>query len=63
MTTDEKCLYRAWTHKVNDAPCKAQACMPDDGINDLFVHAWGQTVTMADGAKYQVIKCKYPECL
>ena len=53
--SEEKCLYR----NVNG--CKA--CMPNGGINDISNEKVGDVVKMCNGDKYQVVKCKFPECM
>lgn len=57
------CLYRSWTWNVHGSPSKAQACMPKGGLNALANTNPGDIMQMGDKTKYQVIKCKFPECL
>lgn len=69
----EICLYRCWTHTVNGKSSKAQACYPGNsvlsGILNLSESDIGKTRTEPFRScggkfeKFQVIKCKYPECI
>lgn len=55
MSAEEKCLYK------NINGCKA--CMPNGGLNDISKNQIGEIVKIKNGEKYQVVKCKFPECL
>lgn len=64
------CLYRCWTHTVNGKPSRAQACYPgNSGFINLSESDIGKTITeslrSASGKleRFQVIRCKYPECI
>lgn len=66
---NEICLYRCWTHTVNGKPSKAQACYPGAILSEVSESDIGKAITEPLGShggkfeKFQVIKCKYPECI
>jgi hypothetical protein len=66
------CLYRSWTWQVNGKPSRAQACYPGDScfMNNRFGSedvgkTFEEPFRSASGKfeKFQVIKCKFPECI
>lgn len=52
----DRCAYRCETKDGK----KTQVCMPNGGLCDIENKTEVRTL---DGTAYQVIKCKFPECI